>query len=93
MNELNNRIDNLHKIVSKLNEYYETNHLKSFSVEDIANRLDQAVRSIEAKAPILDVKKIVSRLNELEETVEGMNSNGKIPEIVENKFMELEKSF
>ena len=58
--DLNERSSIFERIVNKLNEYYETNGLKHLSVKQVSETLENLDRKTEAKAGILEVKKLVS---------------------------------
>ena len=67
MNDLSSKFDSLQKQVQKFNDYYEANHLKTISVEDLSLKLDSLEKSLDLKANNLDLKKLIPRMHELSE--------------------------
>ena len=68
MNDLNSKLDDLHRIVKKLDTYYDHNNLKITSVLDLSQKLDSLERALDQKANSLDLKKLIPRVHELTET-------------------------
>lgn len=61
INELTKKVDTIRLITNKLNDYYE-NNLKYNSVAEMANSIKDLYHKLESRAPILELKKVQSRL-------------------------------
>ncbi|CDW71276.1 UNKNOWN [Stylonychia lemnae] len=70
LNELERKLDIVHKMASKFNDYYDSNHLRINSVQEIVIKLESMEKAIDQKANSLDLKKIMPIIHELTESMQ-----------------------
>eukprot|EP00347_Sterkiella_histriomuscorum_P002416 403368240 len=90
LNELERKFEVVHKMSSKFNDYYDSNHLRIHSIAEFVQRIENLEKLLESKANSLDVKKLIPVINELSEK-QGLRDNSSMS--YDKMIQQLENSF